>query len=32
MEELNIEGTVIIREALPSSGSVNDYTYTEEKQ
>ena len=30
MEELNIEGTVIIREALPSSGSINEYTYTEE--
>lgn len=32
MEELNIEGTVIIREALPSSGSINEYTYTEQTQ
>jgi hypothetical protein len=30
MEELNIEGVVIIRQPLPSSGSINDYTYTEQ--
>jgi hypothetical protein len=30
MEELNIPETIIIREPLPSSGSINDYTYTEQ--
>jgi hypothetical protein len=30
MEELNPQGTIIIREPLPSSGSVTDYTYTEQ--
>jgi hypothetical protein len=30
MEELKLEGTVIIREHLPTSGSINDYIYTEQ--
>jgi len=30
MEELNLEGTIIVREPLPASGSINEYTYTEQ--